>query len=72
MDESLKQSRYMWMTGTQEYTHKITLAGEYNINKHFNVSGQLAYTFIINNYNISDNPANGFEIALAVQYKLFE
>jgi hypothetical protein len=62
----------MWMSGIPEYTNKISIAAEYYINKHFNVSGQLAYTFIINNYNISDNPANGFEIALAVQYKLFE
>ena len=71
-EDSVKQSRYMWMSGTPEYTNRISLSGEYYINKHFNISGQIAYTFITNNYNIIDNSANGFEIALALQYKLFE
>ena len=54
MEDSVKQSRYMWMSGTPEYTNRISLAGEYYINKHFNISGQIAYTFITNNYNIID------------------
>lgn len=72
MDDSVKQSRYMWMSGTPEYTNRISIAGEYYINEHFNISGQIAYTFITNSYNMLDNPAKGFEIALALQYKLFE
>lgn len=71
IDDSVNQARYMWMSGIPEYTHSLSLAAEYKITEHINVAGNLAYTFILNSDNISENLKKGLEIALSFQYKLF-
>lgn len=71
MDKSVREARYMWMSGIPEYTHSLSLAAEYKITEHINVAGNLAYTFILNSDNISENLKKGLEIALSFQYKLF-
>ena len=71
MDKSVREARYMWMSGIPEYTHSLSLAAEYKITEHINVAGNLVYTFILNSDNISENLKKGLEIALSFQYKLF-
>jgi len=72
IDDSVNQARDMWMSGIPEYTHSLSLAAEYKITEHINVAGNLAYTFILNSDNISENLKKGLEIALSFQYKLFK
>lgn len=70
-DAAVRRSRYMWMTGTVEYTNQFTLTAQYNIFDNLMVYTESAFTFVFNNNNIQNNFASDFQIGIGCEYKLF-
>lgn len=69
--EAKNKGRYMWMTGTREYTHQIAISGNYSPFEHLSFYAKIVYNLIFNNKNIKDNIQQGFEFSLGGQYSLF-
>jgi len=70
-DELIDIARSYKLTGTVQFTNQATVKGSYTLNEHFDFNGQMTYTFIINNKNIMDDFAQGFEFQLGANWKLF-
>lgn len=58
-------------TGIPVITNQICLQGTYSLMENLNLSGKIAYTYIINNNHIENKTDSGFELSLAVTYSLF-
>lgn len=71
MDAAIAKGRNMWMSGTSEFSHKISLFGSYDFTDHISLESQISYIFVFNNNNISDNFQQGLEFVLAFTYNLF-
>ena len=68
---AVKKARNMWMSGTCEYKHQISLDGSYKFNKKLAISGQFIYSFIFNANHIPNNFEQGIQAALSFEYKVF-
>lgn len=64
-------SHNLWMTGVNEFKNQIVLNGKYYINNHFNLSGQVIYTFVFNNKNKLNDFQQGVELSFALSYSLY-
>ncbi|MCF0124541.1 MAG: hypothetical protein HUJ68_02085, partial [Clostridia bacterium] len=71
MEEAHDEGRNMWMTGTCEYLNRVGVKGNYTFNEHFNLYGEINYSFIFNNKNIENDFEQGFEIILGGTLNLF-
>ena len=71
-EEAENIARTYVLTGSVQFTNRITAKASYNITQHMNLSGRATYSFIFNNKNEEGNFAHGFEGCLMFEYKLFE
>ena len=69
--QDVHDGRYMWMTGTPEFTGQIAIDGHYKILENLDLSGRFVYTFVFNNKNILNNFNQGAEFSVALKYDLF-
>ena len=61
----------MKISGVPQITHQIKLNGIYNINKLFEINGQIAYIYINNFNHLNSNTKKGIELDFAFTYKIF-
>lgn len=66
-----EKARSWKLTGTIQYTNRLTLNGCWKINEHFKLQGQVAYNFVFNNHNKNGNHQQGIELGVAGTYTLF-
>lgn len=59
------------MSGVKQYNNIINLKASYEINEHFELTGQIQYNYIINNLHIENKNDAGLEVDLAVTYNIF-
>ncbi len=71
-EEAENIARTYVLTGSVQFTNRITAKASYNIAPHMSLSGRATYSFIFNNKNEEGNFAHGFEGSLIFEYKLFE
>lgn len=70
-DDAVDLAQNMKLTGTVQFTNQISLKGKYILNEHFTFTGQLIYSFIFNNKNQTGDFAQGAELSLGAECKLF-
>ena len=66
-----EKARSWNLTGTVQYTNRLTLSGSWKINEHFKLEGQAIYNLIFNNHNKNGNHQQGIELGVAGTYTLF-
>lgn len=71
-EEAENIARTYVLTGSVQFTNRITAKASYNLARHMSLSGRATYSFIFNNKNEEGNFAHGFEGCLMFEYKLFE
>lgn len=71
-EEVVDLAQNLNLTGIIQYTNQISLKGKYILNEHFSFSGNLIYSFVFNNKNVSGNFQHGLEISLGAECKLFK
>lgn len=71
-EEAENIARTYALTGSVQFTNRITAKASYNLARHMSLSGRATYSFIFNNKNEEGNFAHGFEGCLMFEYKLFE
>ena len=59
------------LTGTVQYTNRISLSGEYYFMRNLSAQGMGAYSFIFNNKGHGGVFANGLELTLSARYTIF-
>ena len=59
--DAVRVARDMSLSGTVEYSHKISLSGEYIFNKWLTVQGAASYKFMLNAGNVQDKFLHGIE-----------
>ena len=64
--------RYMWMTGTKEYMHRLTLDVSYSVFDNFSLYSHFVYTMMFNCSNIKDYFSQGVEVTFGVEYILLK
>lgn len=69
--ENEKLARSHSLSGTLQYTNRLTFKGNYTLNDHFSFNAKADFNFIINNKNKKDNFAFGAEFSTFVRYKIF-
>lgn len=69
--ELLDISQNQMLRGIVQYTNRITADAEYKINDHVTLKGQLDYTFIFNNENITGNFQQGLEGVISCEIRAF-
>lgn len=71
-DEAENIARTYVLTGSVQFTNRISAKASYNINSRMKLSGRAAYSFIFNNRNEEGKFAQGFEGAMSFEYTLFD
>jgi len=71
-DEAEDIARTYVLTGSVQFTNRISAKASYNINSRMSLSGRAAYSFIFNNRNEEGKFAQGFEGAVSFEYTLFD
>ncbi|MCM1321141.1 MAG: hypothetical protein NC041_04880 [Bacteroides sp.] len=71
-EQAIAIARETWApTGIAEYSHRILLKGSYFFTERISLSGQCAYTIVLNAGHEEDNVQHGAEFVLSVTAKLF-
>ncbi len=71
-EEAENIARTYVLTGSVQFTNRISAKASYNINSRMKLSGRAAYSFIFNNRNEEGKFAQGFEGAMSFEYTLFD
>lgn len=70
-EEATSIARDMSLTGVLQYTNEFKIHCDYYINNNLKLNGEVVYMFILNNNNIKTKLQHNLQLAVGVEYKLF-
>lgn len=71
-DELYEQAIDLSITGIPVITNQFCLKTSYAITTKLTVNGKCVYTYVVNNNHVKNEKESGVELALSLQYKLFD
>lgn len=71
-DELYEDAIDLSITGIPVITNQFCVKASYAITKQAKVNGKVVYDYIVNSNHLKNEKQNGVELALSIQYKLFD
>ena len=70
-EEATRIARDMSLTGVLQYTNEFKIHCDYYINNNLKLNGEVVYMLILNNNNIKTKLQHNLQLAVGIEYKLF-